>query len=337
MERSEMCFVFFFIVGCVTLEVQARQYPRIEQFNFDELAETIKNLKNNHTTNPPPSPAPPYGRRDFAKLAQSIRALPRSNHKIPVTINDKFNFDELTRPITSLQNNNTTTPHPTPAPPYGKRDFDKLAQSFRTLARSNHRLPITTSNEAPKSQSLHAHLTGDQNVNKSHTTRPDSGHSPRDDPSRNPHLMNFQSVVNQQDFTDCTNLYIQHIAFLDKMQEFVVDAKRATVVPDLNMPERLLFIRKIIIAHNLTQEIFYDPENNKIMVNLTKMRLVDLNLFIDWLFVQVDVTKLLLETEQAMKDIFKINYSTLLPSAPEERDFSVIQFKPTNGAYYDIG
>ena len=189
---------------------------------------------------------------------------------------------------------------------------NSLKQNLANLPKPRHNIPVLISPIAvnPQNRLKNAQLNNIWN-----------------DTDQKQHLQYLHNEVYQNDFTDCTDLYVHHNDMLEKLQNYIFESKKTTPKPHVTVPERLLFIRKIVIGTDLSQELYFNPEANKLMVNLSKMRLVPLDLFIEWLFVQVDLSKLMLETERTMSDLFRINYKDLIPSKVDDKiDFGVVTF-----------
>ena len=193
-------------------------------------------------------------------------------------------------------------------------DFmNRLKQHLAALPKPQHQIPVSIT---PIDVALQNRLKSAQLNNVLNDT------------NQKQHLSYLHNEIFKNDFTDCTDLYVHHNNVLEKLRDYIFEAKKTTPTPHVTIPERLLFIRKMVIGTNLSQELYFNPESNKLMVNLSKMRLVPLDQFIEWLFVQVDLSKIMLETERTMSDLFRINYRDLLPPKvhKDPTDFGVVTF-----------
>lgn len=203
----------------------------------------------------------------------------------------------------------------------GRDIISQLKQNIANLPRPNHKIPVKIS-KIP------------ENLQTPTSTSNNQLNMMWNDTIQKQQLSYLHNTINENDFTDCTNLYVEHNAVLGKLQDFIFEARKTVPTPNFNIPKRLLFIRKITIYDNLHQELFFNPDSSKLMINISNMKLVNLDKFINWLHAQIDLTKIMLSTESSMTDLFRINYTNLVPpttTTEQNTNFDVITFEPYSG------
>ena len=121
----------------------------------------------------------------------------------------------------------------------------------------------------------------------------------------------------QQDldhYSDCQGLFLKHNGVIRNLEKYVYEAKNSISEPPIDLPKHLLFLRSFSVSEHQKQDIFYNPDIKKIMINLNKLHLMDLDSFINWIKIQVEIVDYMMNLQNSMIDVFNIRYKDFLPT-----------------------